>query len=285
MTTHKHGTERHRKVAEDNLIWLVRTGSAMYGTQLEDSDIDLTGVCVEPPEVALGMLTGQPFQQYQNHVPGEKIQPGAEDKTVFSLRKFAYLCASGDPNLTPMLFTPTSEVRTEWSDDLQRCREVFISKYTGYRFFGYAKSIAAEQVVKDTMRRSELIDKYGFDTKAAYHMLRVAHTGTQLMTTGEITLPMKLAGHLVDVRLGMYSRDDVLSEFHHQMDLLDGAINSSDLPYQPDYTKINEWVARLHLLYWQFNDLHADPVAHLMAQAELHHAYADVPTMMKGTHP
>ncbi len=64
----------------DNTIHSIVAGSRLYGTARPDSDIDIRGVCLAPPEVLLG-LTG--FQQYQGD--------SENDLVIYELRRFCSL--------------------------------------------------------------------------------------------------------------------------------------------------------------------------------------------------
>ncbi len=62
--------------------------------------------------------------------------------------------------------------------------------------------------------RPELIERYGYDTKYAGHLLRLGYQGLELTGTGRLSLPMRepVRSHIVDVRVGKVSEAEVLAE-------------------------------------------------------------------------
>ncbi|MCW8140184.1 MAG: nucleotidyltransferase domain-containing protein, partial [Planctomycetota bacterium] len=116
---------------EASTIFLTLAGSRLYGTSTPTSDVDRRGVCVPPPEVALGFA--RPFEQHQ--VPGE-------DTVIFSLRKFMELAAACNPNFIELLFAPDDAalVRRPTWERLVRRRDEFLSAAAFQTFTGYAAS-------------------------------------------------------------------------------------------------------------------------------------------------
>lgn len=60
------------------------------------------------------------------------------------------------------------------------------------------------------------------------------------------------------MRGGLYTRE-VLQELHrHGMEQLRESIESSDLPEKPDFELINDWLAEVHMWWWQKTDRWSD---------------------------
>lgn len=76
-----------------NCIYLTLSGSHGYGTNNDNSDIDLRGVLVEPPSALFGLQT---FEQFENR---------ETDTVIYGLKKFISLCANGNPNTLELLGT------------------------------------------------------------------------------------------------------------------------------------------------------------------------------------
>ena len=250
-----HTTEWHRKIAEDNLILLSQVGSGLHGVATDGDDRDEMGICIEPPECVIGLKR---FEQYEFRTQpvGHRSGAGDLDKTIYSLRKYATLAATGNPTVLMILFAPESElVTTHWPGrDLRERRDMFLSKEAGSRFMGYLNRQRARMLGELSQRtnRPELVEKHGYDTKFAYHALRLAIQGSELMEYGIITLPMKENDrqYLLNVRNGLIAKKDVLeglAEINHELIC---ATTHSHLPDHPDYDKINEWLVQTHLDWW-----------------------------------
>lgn len=112
-------------------ILMVRHGSHAYGTNVEGSDEDLRGICIPPAEYHLGYVNK--FEQYVRNAP---------DLTIFSLKKFCFLAADGNPNALELLFVEPSDVQeiTPAGQALRDARQLFLSTKLKYTLAGYAHS-------------------------------------------------------------------------------------------------------------------------------------------------
>lgn len=95
-----------REIAERGLIHRVVVGSSVHGLAVAGTDDrDEMGVCVEPPEYVLGLGRFESYVQ-RDQPDGVRSQPGDLDLTVYGLRKYCRLAASGNPTVLLLLFTP-----------------------------------------------------------------------------------------------------------------------------------------------------------------------------------
>ena len=234
----------------------------MHGvTVAAADDIDEMGVCIPPPEVALGMKasTSHLFEQYEFRTQpvGARSGPGDIDRTIYSLRKYARLAGQGNPTVLMILFSPPDMLRINnaLGQELRRSRAMFISKQCGLRFEGYLKRQRARMIGASSQHanRPELVAQYGFDTKFAYHALRLAMQGIELMQDGVITLPMPQDArtYLLDVRTGKYEKIDVLAHLDALTADLQRATDDADLPEHADFDYISSFVASMHLQAWE----------------------------------
>ena len=114
----------------DYLIFEGVGGSHLYGTNTNDSDLDIRGICIPPKNVLL-----DPFHNFK-----VKDSFEGEDKQVYDLGAFIKLCADNNPNLLEMLWTP-SKLTLTWTPAwgmLVNNRDLFLSKNIKHRFLGYA---------------------------------------------------------------------------------------------------------------------------------------------------
>lgn len=114
----------------DNIIILGLGGSHAYGTNNENSDLDVRGVATHSPE---DILTGKGFDQVVNE---------ATDTTVYSLEKIINLLSNCNPNtieilgLEPWQYLYVSDIGKALIDN----RDMFLSKRAVHAFGGYANS-------------------------------------------------------------------------------------------------------------------------------------------------
>jgi uncharacterized protein len=102
-------------------------------------------------------------------------------------------------------------------------------------------------------QRPELEERFGYDVKAAMHLLRLLHEGIELVSRGWVTLPRPEPerSKLLAVRRGECSEDRVISEANRLFAELDGAVSHSPLPAQVDLDAIGKLVAGISLDAWR----------------------------------
>ena len=114
----------------DNVILLGYGGSYAYGTNNEDSDVDIRGIATNSSR---NILTGRDFEQVVD-VP--------TDTTVYSFDKIVKLLCSCNPNTCEILGLKPEHyfVLTDAGKKLIDNRQLFLSKRAVYSFGGYANS-------------------------------------------------------------------------------------------------------------------------------------------------
>lgn len=253
--------------ARKNTVLIVRTGSQLYGTVVSDkADTDEMGIFIEgrdsffsvDPRYSRPTIISCRTAGKDEHGQDAKSTATDVDTTLFSLSHFMRETAKGNPNTITMLFAPGSAILSQTprviNRELRRRREEFITQAMGDRFVGYLKNQRKLYLDNPNTKRPELIDQYGFDTKGAYHALRVGFQGTELMTTGNITLPVpeRIGAYLRNVRTGFYSKADVEKHLEEIEENLKLSIMKSDWPLTPDYVQLTAWNERLHEIYWSY---------------------------------
>jgi hypothetical protein len=262
-----HGSEEHRRIANEGLILKVLVGSGVHGTALEGTDdTDYMGICIEPPlsVIGVGEPLKPPFQQYQYRSAAERTGdmharsgPGDVDEVVYSLRKWLRLAMGGNPTVLLPLFTPEEHIVaiTDWGLELRRVVPRFApSKAAGERFLGYMVAQREKLLgLRSTQtNRPELVSVHGFDTKFAMHMIRLGLQGVEYLETGRITLPIPEPDRtwLVQMRRGAYSRDEALERAEELEARLRQQLVSSGLPDHPDWKAANRWLVDTYQAYW-----------------------------------
>jgi predicted nucleotidyltransferase len=236
-------------------------GSTIHGLSVAGTDdLDLMGICIEPPEGTLGM--GKPFEQhvYRTQPEGHPSGPGDVDLTVYSLRKHLRLASNGNPTVLNLLFVPPDYRHLDGplADDLRALTHFIVSREAGARYLGYAQAqrerLLGLRGQKHTgyTRRLKYQAEAGWDTKYGMHLCRLAVQGIELLSTGRITLPVPEPDRskLMEVRRGDMTLEQVI-EWSQQLELqLLTARDKSDLPEHPDRGALNDWLVATYLHEW-----------------------------------
>ena len=84
------------------------------------------------------------------------------------------------------------------------------------------------------------------------HALRLGLQGVELLSTGQITLPVPQPhrDHLRAIRHGRIPLPEVLAAIDDAERALVGLQDSPAVPEQPDHAWVNAWLHRSHLRYW-----------------------------------
>lgn len=246
-----------QEIAEKHTILRSTVGSTIHRLHLEGvDDRDEMGIAIEPPESVFGL---QQFEHYikRDQPEGVKSQPGDLDLTIYSLRKYVRLAAAGNPTILILLYSPPLIV-TEWGQRLLDNRKLFASKAAGPRFLGYMTAQKERLLgLRGQMRvtRTDLIEKHGFDTKYAMHMLRLGFQGQEFLQTGELRLPPDPSNVQMafcrKVREGRSNFEEVILAAEQLETDLKRLIDESRLPRVPDFAGINKLVSELYLDYWR----------------------------------
>ena len=257
----QYSTENCWQIAQSGLILLSEIGSTMHGVSSDDTgdDIDLMGICVEPPAQSLG-LDGFEQYEYRDREVNERSQEGDTDLVVYGFRKWVGLAAAGNPTVIMLLFSDLDRHVKQVNGFgllLRKQFPHFLSRQAGHRFLGYLdgqlkRYLDPDRVDSKHATRPELVEKYGWDTKTGYHALRLAIQGKQLMDTAHIDLPMRDEDRefLLAVRHGQHSREWVIEETYRRVDLLKTAIAQSPLPERSDRAEISAWMANFQRAWW-----------------------------------
>lgn len=263
MAIGKHGSEEFRELAEAGTILRVQVGSGVLGTAIAGTDDrDEMGICIEPPEYVIGLRY---FEQYENHTAWQRADslrarsgPGDLDINIYSLRKYLRLALDGNPSILTVLFTPEKDIvtSTPLGRELLAMTPSIVSKSAGPKYLGYLMAQRTRMLSRDgkgkDVTRPELIEKYGFDTKYAGHMLRLGLQGIELMETGRLTLPLPPDDRQLvrEIRTGRYTMQEALKMAEDTEERLKDAIRNSELPERPDREALDPWLVRAYTKTW-----------------------------------
>jgi predicted nucleotidyltransferase len=237
-----------------DLIHLFVGGSELHGAKVgQTDDTDLYGVYIEDPEYALGL---DPCEHFVWSTAGNERRNGPDDVdvTLYSLRKWAGMAAKGNATALHFLFAQPKEVEPRTWKRIQTGRELFLSRNSSKQFLGFAddqfKRLTGEKGSGKKGQRPEYIGKYGYDTKAAMHGLRLLYECLELMAHRRITLPRPEKELLIEVRSGEWPLARVLAHAKKLAKEVEEAVAGSPLPERVDRHAISELVAQVHLQFW-----------------------------------
>lgn len=238
-----------------NLVHLFVGGSELHGAKVgKTDDTDLYGVYIEDPEHALGL---GPREHFVWSTAGNERRNGPDDVdvTLYSLRKWAGMTAKGNATALHFLFAQPREVAPITWKKIQANRDLFLSRNSAKQFLGFAdsqfKRLTGEKGSGKKGQRPEYIGKYGYDTKAAMHGLRLLYECLELMTHKTITLPRPEKDLLIDVRSGEWTLEKVLAHAKKLSAEVEAAVSNSPLPEKVDRELISKLVAEVHLAFWK----------------------------------
>ena len=110
-------------------LLLVIRGSHAYGTNVETSDTDYSGVFIQKIEDIIGF----------NYV--EQINDDKNDTVIYEIQRFLQLLASNNPTVLELLNTPEDCILYKHPifDEVLNNRDIFITKICAKSFGGYGK--------------------------------------------------------------------------------------------------------------------------------------------------
>jgi predicted nucleotidyltransferase len=249
IIAHGFPTERGR------LIHALVGGSQLHGVKLEGKDDhDIYGIYIETPQCRF--WEGFPHFVTSTAPQSERNKAGDVDVICYSLRRFARLAAAGNPTILHMLFTSADSNEAFWSAVIAS-RSLFLAKAHAHKYKGYADA-QLRRMTGDRGRgkhgqRPELEQKYGYDVKAAMHVLRLLHEGIEFVSRGWVTLPRPEPerSKLLAVRRGEWSQERVIAEANRLFAELDVAVEHSPLPERVDLDAVGRLVTKICLDAWE----------------------------------
>ncbi|GAA0339242.1 hypothetical protein GCM10008967_31940 [Bacillus carboniphilus] len=100
--------------------------------------------------------------------------------------------------------------------------------------------------------RQDFIEQYDYDTKFFMHSVRLLTSAIEILETGDFQTYRPNRQLLLDCRNGKYSFDKALEMIKDLDSQLKRALETSELPEQPDYEKINQVLIEINRLGLEF---------------------------------
>lgn len=228
-------------------------GSQAYGVSEDDSDWDVYGFCVPEKETVFPHLAGhiegfgrqrQSFGVWQQHHIADRDAGRNYDFQIFSIVKFFQLMMENNPNMIDAIFVPPNCVLhcTPLAQRVRDRRRVFLHKGSFHKFRGYAHSqlhkMRGDQE-RPEGKRKDIVERFGFDVKFAYHVVRLLDEAEQILATGDLELGRNREV-LKEIRRGEWTEERIRSYFAGREAALFRLYEESSLPHRPDEAAIRE---------------------------------------------
>lgn len=232
-----------------NTMYCTIMGSEAYAVSSGNSDMDIYGFCIPPKEEIFPHLKGeiigfgkqkQRFEQFQQHHINYARK--SWDFSIYSIVKYFHLVMENNPNMIDSLFTTQRCLikSTKISELVRENRKMFLHKGAWHKFKGYAYAQLHKMKNKEKEGyRKELIDKFSYDVKFAYHLVRLLNEVEQILTEGDLDLERNCE-QLKSIRRGEWKEQEIINYFTTKEKDLEKTYLESKLPYGPDEEKIKQ---------------------------------------------
>jgi hypothetical protein len=263
-------------------ILVAYRGSIAHGTHVPPTDGGIDDVDIQAVFIPPGL---EYYFGLRGAEKGRDIKINEWDCAAYELAHYVRLCANANPNVLSLLWTEPVLYVNDVARDLIAHRHLFATKKAGQSFGGYAMSQlkrmtafheeldlgckcdgdfhgpdcpltaergrgSAKKFATGFMgaKRKALVEKHGYDTKNAAHLIRLLRMGISFLQTGYLFVDRRGVGdaqELIDIKTGKWSLQDVKKlasdHFYH----LNVAEQESKLPDGPDLAQVNKLLVHL----------------------------------------
>lgn len=229
---------------------IFRAGSHAHGTYIPPDDpngiddSDYMIIVIPPLE---NLLSFDPFESAE-------FKEDSLDVVIYSWKKYLGLLYKSNPNVLGTLWLPTRDYYqpSTWNDPmgyLHRNRDVFATKAAYMPFIGYAKAQLHKMTHNAHLgymgeKRKNLVEKYGYDTKNAAHLIRLMQMCIEFLQTGKMVVKRPNAEYIKSIKQGEWPLDEIQSEAEELFDLATQIFEESTLPERVDRKKVEAILLR-----------------------------------------
>lgn len=267
-------------VLKGTYVYEVIMGSRAYGCYRQDSDYDMYGIVIPQLQYVFphraGIIHGFGHNPYQfEQFRQEKILDNDKEYSfnVYSIVRMFDLLLGCNPNIIEVLFVPQEAIThiTTIGHKIRNSRHLFLSKLYVEKMRSYSISQMKKAENRNpTGKREELVNKFGFDTKSAQNLIRLAYQTEQVLLEGDLTLN-RHAKTLLAIRNGEWSLDKIKGIFDEKNEHIEGLILKSELRAKPDENVIKNLL--LECLEIQYGKLTNEVTVYNSSQEDLKKIY------------
>ena len=223
-------------------------GSIAHDTYEENvlhDDKDLMGIYVPPEETTFGL---QKMDTVERAIPEKLSQKRTVvwDIVYYSLPKYLSLVLKQNPNVLSLLWLEERFYlkRTKWGQRLIDSRQALLSKQCYQSFIGYSRGQLHRMTHHGPTgrmgaKRKELVEKVGYDSKNAGHLIRLLKMGIEALTLGELIVARPDNNMLLEIKRGEWPLQKVLDYADSLFRLIDEALVKSPLSAKVDFDFAN----------------------------------------------
>lgn len=235
-----------------NTFYETVVGSVAYGVSDDLSDYDVNGFFVPAADRLFPHMRGhllgfdadpkcpKAYQKHHiHHTDGKEY-----DLNIYAITQYFKLCLDNNPNMVDTLFTPRECVlhSTAVAEMVREKRELFLHKKCFPKYKGYAfqqmHKMKGKNPEKDS-KRDKLRQRYGFDVKYAYHLVRLLLECEMILTERTIDI-RRHREHLKAIRRGEVTQEDIEKWFAEKEHGLERMYHESTLRAEPAREEIKQ---------------------------------------------
>lgn len=238
-----------------NTMYETVVGSVAYGVSDDLSDYDVNGFYIPAADKLFPHLRGhimgfdadpttkklmKCYQRHHlHHTDGKEY-----DINIYSITQYFRLCLDNNPNMVDTLFTPRECVlhSSAIAEMVRERRELFLHKKCWDKYKGYAYQQLHKMKGKnpeEDSKRHKLRERYGFDVKYAYHLVRLLYECQMIME--ECTIDIRRhRDHLKAIRRGEVPQEQIERWYAEMEPTLEKAKRESKLREGPANEEIRQ---------------------------------------------
>ena len=105
------------------------------------------------------------------------------------------------------------------------------------------------EIIKNSSNRKELIKEYGYDTKFAYHLVRILLELYEMITTNNLVFPLREKDMLMKIKLGKVDIETLFSIISDIEIAINSIIDSKEslLKDKPNYDVVEKELISIYL--------------------------------------
>lgn len=243
-------------------------GSVAHGTyespkhsETSVDDKDYMAIIVPPTDYFLGL------KNYGSRGTRE-IKQGEWDVVVYEVRKAIALLAQGNPNILQLLWLSEQYYgrRTPAGFMLLQNRALFAGRHVYHSFVGYARGQlhrmthgAHEGYMGE--KRKALVQRFGYDTKNASHLIRLLRMGIEFLRDGQLHVERVTdATELLEIKHGLWTLDRIKAEADRLFASAEAAYLGSPLPVEPDREAISALCVEVVKKAWEDREVRTEHI-------------------------
>lgn len=236
-----------------NTMYETIVGSVAYGVSDEFSDCDVNGFFIPSADRLFPHLRGHLLgfdkdakcpKCWQAHQVTHPTFTKEYDLNIYAITQYFKLCLENNPNMVDTLYTPRDCVlhSTTISEMVRERRDLFLHKKCWPKYKGFAYQQLHKMRGKNPEEGSKrwmLREKYGFDVKFAYHLVRLLLEAEMIMNEGTIDI-RRYKEHLKAIRRGNVSQEEVERWAAEKESHLERSFENSTLRAEPARAEIKQ---------------------------------------------